>query len=92
MLSDWSNWSKGSDASEVLSCIFRHFARYSLPKANRALGGRKREKGAVFSLWRRGDCVGSSREMPVFEPCRGKAERFLEGKEVRICFSEGKMG
>ena len=85
MFSDWSDW---SDRSEVLSCIFRYFVRGSLPKANRALGGRKREKGVFFSLWRR----FSDWSDPSDWSERSDGRRFFEGEEVRICFSEGEMG
>ena len=84
----FSDRSDKSDWSEVLSCIFRLFAAGSLPKANRALGGRKREKGVFFSLRRRFSDWSDPSEWSE----RSDGRRFFEGKEVRICFSEGEMG
>jgi hypothetical protein len=87
MFSDWSDW---SDGSEVLSCIFRYFARGSLPKANRALGGRKREKGVVFSLRRRGGGRGSPYEMPMFTRFSGRNGEVFLTRGGGISFSRAK--
>ena len=90
MFSDWSDWSDSSDWSEVLSCIFRYFARGSLPKANRALGGRKREKGVFFSLRRRGGGRGSPYEMPMFTRFSGRNGEVFLTRGGGISFSRAK--
>ena len=87
MFSDRSDW---SDGSEVLSCIFRSARHCSLPKANRALGGRKREKGVFFSLRRRGSGRGSPYEMPMFTRFSGRNGEVFLTRGGGISFSRAK--
>ena len=86
----FSDGSDSSDWSEVLSCIFRLFARGSLPKANRALGGRKREKGVFFSLRRRGSGRGSPYEIPMFTRFSGRNGEVFLTRGGGISFSRAK--